>query len=248
MLGFVTILFIVVATLIATFVRRVKRDKCLRDFAGYIISLKQRNAKIIFGRLRVENTGIELHYQSTHKDEQGHIEKSYILYKNEYAEIQSLLRFHNQLTDQSKKKRHKDLEKIYHPNIFRRTKRKFLNIFKTLRDSVAEVVNLLIARAKMAGGMGTTLASQDKYVNQMKQELMGSVGTSYEPLLERYIGHKVVLEVAEGDKAVEYSGILKDYSADFIEVMDVDYKNGETMEKADMVVPRQYGIVRHLGE
>ena len=84
----------------------------------------------------------------------------------------------------------------------------------------------------------------------MKQQLMGSVGTSYEPLLERYIGRRVVLEMLKGDTVIEYSGVLKDYTADFIEIMDVDYKTAQNDEsqKADMVVPRQYGLIRHLGE
>ena len=78
---------------------------------------------------------------------------------------------------------------------------------------------------------------------------MGSVGTSFEPLLERYIGHRVVVELVKGDKIFEYPGVLKEYTAEFIEVMDVDYKvKDEPARKADLVVPRKYGLVRHLGE
>jgi hypothetical protein len=113
-----------------------------------------------------------------------------------------------------------------------------------------EVVNLLISQAKKATPAGTMLTSQDKYISQMKQELMGSVGASYEPLLERYIGHKVVLALIKGDKIFEYSGVLKDYTAEFVEIMDVDYKVQEDQpaKKVDIVVLRKYGLVRHLGE
>lgn len=109
---------------------------------------------------------------------------------------------------------------------------------------------MLISQAKKATPAGAVLSSQDKYVSQMKQELMGSVGTSFEPLLERYIGHKVVLELIKGDKVFEYCGVLKDYTAEFVEIMDVDYKvkEGEAARRADLVVLRKYGIVRHLGE
>ncbi len=56
--------------------------------------------------------------------------------------------------------------------------------------------------------------------------------------------------MVKGDVVVEHSGVLKDYTADFIEIMDVDYKPAENAEpkKADMVVPRQYGLIRHMGE
>ena len=79
---------------------------------------------------------------------------------------------------------------------------------------------------------------------------MGSVGNSFEPLLERYIGNKVVLEMIKGDKVIEYSGVLKEYTADFIEIMDINYavKDDEPTRKADFVVPRKLGLIRHLGE
>jgi hypothetical protein len=113
-----------------------------------------------------------------------------------------------------------------------------------------EIINLLISQAKKATPAGKVLSTQDKYVNQMKQELVGSVGTSFEPLLERYIGHKVVLEMIKGDKVLEYCGVLKDYTAEFIEIMDVNYaiKQGDSARRADLVVPRKLGLIRHLGE
>ena len=119
-----------------------------------------------------------------------------------------------------------------------------------MRDSIVEVVNIFISHAKKAGPAAGVLTSQDKYVSKMKQELAGSVGASFEPLLEKYIGHKVVLELIKGDKMLEYCGVLKEYTAEFVEVMDVDYKEKEEQaaKKGDLVVPRKYGIVRHLGE
>jgi small nuclear ribonucleoprotein (snRNP)-like protein len=246
----ITIAFIVLATLVAAFVRRITRDKCLRDFQNNFVNLLQTDNKTIWGNLRVENTGVELIYKTKHQDADGHEEASYILYKCEYPKIQTILRFLDELSDKNKKHRQKQLVKTYHPRLLSRAKRKTANIFKTIRDSVAEVMNLFISRVKKTAGFGETLVSQDKYVTQMKQQLMGSVGTSYEPLLERYIGRRVVLEMVKGDTVVEYSGVLRDYTAEFIEIMDVDYKavqNGKS-EKADMVVPRQYGLIRHLGE
>jgi len=246
----VTIAFIALVTLVAAFIRRITRDKCLRDFQNNFVNLLQTDNKIIWGNLRVENTGIELIYKTKHQDADGHEEASYILYKCEYPKIQAILRFLDELSDKKKKHRQKQLAKTYHPRFFSRVKRKTANIFRTVRDSIAEVVNLFISRVKKTAGLGETLASQDKYVTQMKQQLMGSVGTSYEPLLERYIGHRVVLEMVRGDTAVEYSGVLKDYTAEFVEIMDVDYKAAQNDKsgKADMVVPRQYGLIRHLGE
>ena len=246
----ITIIFIVLATAVGAFVRKRSRDKCLRDFEQNMVTLENTAGKTIWGKLRVENTGLEFICPAKHKDEQGHDEASYILYKYEYPKIEAVIRFHDELSESNKKQKEKELKRIYHPSVLRRFKRKIKNVFKTVRDSVIEIVNLLISQAKKATPAGKMLTSQDKYVAQMKQELMGSVGTSFEPLLERYIGHKVVLELIKGDKIFEYCGVLKEYTAEFIEIMDVNYKIKEDQpaRMADLVVPRKRGVVRHLGE
>ena len=246
----ITIIFIVLSTVVAAFIRRRSRDKCLKDFSEAIVTLEETGSKIIWGKLNVENTGLEFIYPEKHEDKEGHDETSYILYKYEYPKIAALIRFHDQLGESNKRKREKELNRTYHPGLLRRLKRRIQNAFKTVRDSVMEVLNMLISQAKKASPAGAVLTSQDKYVTQMKQELMGSMGASYEPLLERYIGNRVVLELIRADTIFEYCGVLKEYTADFIEVMDVDYKakEDEPPRKADMVVPRKYGIIRHLAE
>ncbi len=246
----ITIIFIILATAVGAFIRRRSRDKCLKDFSKNMVTLEDTSGKTIWGKLRVENTGLEFVYKTKHEDQQGHHETSYILYKYEYPNIAVLIRYLDELSERNKKERQKKLKKTYHPTLLRRLKRKTANIFKTIRDSVMEVVNLLISQAKKATPAGAVLSSQDKYVSQMKQELMGSIGTSYEPLLERYIGKRVVLELIKGDKIFEYCGVLKEYTVEFIEVMDVNYKakEDEPAKKADLVVLRKYGVIRHLGE
>ena len=246
----ITILFIILAAGIGAFVRKRSRDKCLRDFEQNMVTLEQTSGKKIWGKLRVENTGLEFVYPEKHKDEEGHDETSYILYKYEYPDIAVVVRFHDELSEQNKRAREKELKRTYHPGFWRRLKRRILNIFRTVRDSVVEIVNLLISQAKKATPAGKVLTSQDKYVSQMKQELMASAGTSFEPLLERYIGHKVVLEMIKGDKIFEYCGVLKEYTAEFIEIMDVNYaaKLGQPTRTADLVVPRKHGLIRHLAE
>ncbi len=246
----ITIIFIILAAGIGAFIRKRSRDKCLRDFGQNMVTLEDTTGKTIWGKLRVENTGLEFVYPQKQKDTDGHEEASYILYKYEYPRIGAVVRYHDDLSERNKKVREKELKRTYHPGFWRRLKRRTLNVFRTVRDSVVEIVNLVISQAKKATPAGKVLTSQDKYVTQMKQELMGSVGTSFEPLLERYIGHKVVLEMIKGDKVFEYCGVLKEYTAEFVEIMDVNYKMTEDKPPriADLVVPRKLGLVRHLAE
>lgn len=246
----ITIIFIILATVVAAFVRRRSRDKCLKDFLHDLITLEETTGKIIRGKLRVENTGLEFTYPTSHKDENGHDETSFILYKYEYSNIRALIRYHDELSEDAKKDREKELKRTYHPRFLRKLKRKIQNVFKTVKDSVMEVVNLLISQAKRTTPAGAILTSQDKQISQIQKDFVGSVGTSFEPLLERYIGHRVVLELIKGEKLFKYSGVLKDYTAEFIEIMDIDYTitKDQPVRKADLVVPRKYGVVRHLGE
>ena len=84
----------------------------------------------------------------------------------------------------------------------------------------------------------------------MKTDLTTTADSSYEPLIEKYIGHKIILEAVRNDKSLRYCGVLKDYTKEFIEIMDVDYKSqpDDTPEKADIVLLRQYATVRHFAE
>jgi len=246
----ITIIFIILSTAIAAFMRRRSRDECLNDFSHDMVTVEEISGKVSSGTLCVENTGFELRYSAKQQDESGILEASYILYKHEYPNLQAIIRYHDELSEQGKKERERELKRTYHPTFLKRLQRKVQNMFKTVRDSVMEVVNVLINRAKGVSFAGNILSTQDKYVSQIKQELLNSVRASFEPLLEKYIGHRVVLFLFRGDTFVKHVGVLKEYTADFIEIIDVDYVilDEDKLRKADLVVLRKYGIVRHSGE
>lgn len=246
----ITILFIVLSTFVGAFIKGRQKDKCLKAFRGFIITLEDVSGKRTWGRLNVEATGMELRYTQAHDDADGHIESSYMLYKYEYGNISALIRFHDYLSEENLKRRNAELMKTYHPSWPRRTRRKIANIFKTIRDSIMEVSNVLLSQAKKATGAGAMLSTQDKYVSQMKNEMIGSVDTAYEPLLEKYIGHHVVAEFLHTDQPVELAGVLKDYTAEFIEMLDVEYWTGteDQRKKADIILPRKRAVIRHLAE
>ena len=246
----ITIIFIGLSTFVGAFIKGRKKDKCLKAFRGFIITLEDVSGKRIWGRLNIEATGMELTYTQAHDDTDGHIESSYMLYKYEYGNISALIRYHDYLSEENLKRRNAELEKTYHPGWLRRSGRKITNIFKTVRDSIMEVSNVLLSQAKKTTGAGAMLKTQDKYVSQMKNEMIGSADTAYEPLLEKYIGHHVIAEFLHKDQLVELTGVLKDYTAEFIELLDVKYWTGkeDVRKKADIILPRKRAIIRHLGE
>lgn len=167
----ITIIFIVLAAGVAAFFRRRSRDKCLKDFSNYLVTLEKTSAETISGRLMVENTGLEFIYPTAQKNKNGYQETSYILYKYEYPEIQTLIRYHDALSEDNKEAREKELKRTYHPNIARRFHRNTQNMFKTVKDSLMEIANMFLGLAKKGMRGGAILTSQDKYVSRMKQEL-----------------------------------------------------------------------------
>ena len=180
----ITVLFIVLSTVIAAFIKRISKDKCLKDFADDVVTLEETTGKTKHGLLNVENTGLEFIYPAAPKYDNVNDETSVILYKREYPNIQALIRYHHELSEEGKKEREKELKRTYHPKCLRRTRRKIQNVFKTVRDSVIEIVNVFISHVKRTTSAGAVLTSHDKHVSQIKQELMGSIGTSLEPILE----------------------------------------------------------------
>lgn len=246
----ITFLFILATAIIGAFTSRVKRDKCLYDFNNDPVALEKITGKIATkGILKVESTGLEFIYPVEKINPANNLlQTSYLFYKYEYPQIQALIRFRDELSEEGKKKREKDLKKVYKPSIFRKLKRKVQNIFKNLADSLKEAGNALVTHFQTSSS-SALLKSQDKYLKQINQNIVESVGNSYDKLLEKYIGHKIVFDMIKGEKVYQYSGILKDYTSGYLELLDVNYDVADKEARlADIIVPQKIGIVRHLGE
>jgi len=246
----ITILFIVITTLLGAFIKGRSKDRCLIDFRRFPVTIEMKNGKLIWGSLTVEPTGLELLYDSDYLDEKdGHIERSYIIYKGEFANIEAVIRYHDTLDDKLKKQRDRMLKQYYHPTFLYPLFRRMRNVYFTIRDAVMEVVTLVVGRIRSATPAGAALSGQDKYVSKIQQDVMATA-YSYEPLLEKYIGKKVVFKMKRGEAFEEYSGIMKDYTPSFMEIVDVDYKRPSeaNARKADLIMSRQLGTVRHLGK
>jgi len=242
----ITVISVIAVTIIGMFLQRRTKDRCLRDFSNNFVTLEMKNGSLIKGMFCIESTGLEIGYNSSHIDDKGYNQVSYILYKPEFANIQSLIRFCADLDEKVRELREKELEEIQRPESFHRTGRKLRNFANTIRDSIMEIFNLFMGRMR-AVPAGTFLTSQEKYITQARTKL-GGQGTAFEPMLERHMGQKVVVEISKGDAIYKISGFLKEYTAEFIEIMDVDYKTkeDEPSRKADLIIPRSVGIVRHL--
>ena len=238
-----TILIIVATTLIASYIRRITKDKCLKSFEGFIVTLEIADGTAYSGKLDVESTGMEVIYQENLTDN-NILEMSHIIYKSEYVKLNSILRYHDQLTKKGKNRRKVALERTYHPNLFRRVKRKIINFFKLIKDSMMEIIGALSGKIKSANP-NSVLTGNEKYTNKLNQEMINSFDASYDPLLEKYIGNIVIIEIKNPNGIRKITGILKEYTQNYIEILDVMYTENRI---SDAVLPRRLCEVRGLSE
>ncbi|MGM0437667.1 MAG: hypothetical protein ACQEQD_05315 [Bacillota bacterium] len=245
----ITILFIILSSLLAVILRKIKKDKCLKDFKDDIVTIELLNGQVYKGNLKIKSSGLKFNYPELIKDKDNFKLLSFLLYKNEYPDIQALVRYHKNLTDEDKKLREKDFQKTFQPSRWRKYKRSILNFLKIIKDAIVEIINMMTTHISKTTPVGAAISSNDKQVTKMKTEVYDLIETSYEPLLEDYIGERVILELKKSNEWVKYKGVLKDYTAEFIELIDVDYGPEESGKiDADLIVLRKYGIVRNLSE
>ena len=218
---FVTIGLIFLVTLVGAYIRSRIKDRCLKDFVGFHVTIEREDGKLIWGIMSLESTGLELSYTDTFQDER-HVESSYVLYGSEYQGVQAIYRYADKLSVWGRKKRDRDIRSAFHPNMFRRLARSTRNFFSTATDSLQEVINVLLGQFQKAGGKFLIDDASDS-LSKLGEKYIGEIGHQADPLLENYIGQRVVFEITEAGEVHEHVGVFKDYSAQFIEFLNVQY-------------------------
>ncbi len=236
----ITIFFIFIAALLGAYLRSKSRDNCLKDFHGYQVSVQPKNGEIFEGRLLVFSTGFEVVYPAQYDNPEGNTESSSLLYKNEYENIHSLLRHHDQLTPGNKKKRLRQVRQTYQPSLARWMWRRLRNAFNIFRDAIAQSLEAVFGSAKKSSAL---MSSQGGQISGMGRGLIGHFGNAYDPILERLVGKWVLVEVNSEGGTIEYPGILKEYTKDFLEVLCVPLER-----ECDLILPRTTSVVRHAGK
>ncbi len=241
--GFIarTYIFTIVMTLIATItgiiLTTIKKDKLLKSLSGQLITIEMQDGVRNRGRLRVESEGIEVIAEKT---KEGTNEKvSYILRKDEMGKVHALVRYLDLLTESEKEQRSDELATAYHPSIIMRLRRKIRNVINQLRRVATDLFNAFFAR-RAKGRLnveGTTLETDYQKTGQQAIEAM--TAADYDSLIDKLIGTRVIVQVQTTAKQ-EYVGVFKDYTSDFIELLDVNYKSNWVTK-----VNRDEGYAKH---
>jgi hypothetical protein len=215
-----SLLLIVISSLVGIFVRQRSRDRCLRSFDEFRVTLEKSDGKLIWGILHVYGSGLELEYQKSHHDLDGHLENTYILYAEEFGALRALYRYHDELTEENQNRRLKEIRKSYKPNVFRLLRRKLRNFFNTFRDSITQTFNLIVGNLTSTQPK-SVFSQKKKDISGIGNQMIGGISKAFDPILEKYIGHFVVIESFRDEKKEEVCGILKEYTDKFIEILNV---------------------------
>jgi hypothetical protein len=226
---YLTLTFIFVTAIITTVVTKWARDKCLKMFHRYHVTLERNRGQTIWGNLKVFSNGVEVLYDHPFVDPRGRKKTSYMLYGAEMDNhLLTLCRYHDELDDAQKRARQKQIDGSFNPGPLRRLWRGVRNFVNTLRDAFNAAIGAVVSQYQRVNPAGA-LVSQGGSVTQIGQTLLSRfAANAYEPLLEQYIGRPVILDVADpinpNNATVEYTGYLADYTQQFIAVFNVEHQ------------------------
>src|SRR4051812_16026945 len=229
---YVTLLLIFLTAIITTVATKWARDKCLKFFNGYHVSVERSRGQMIWGKFRVFSSGVEVVYDHPFIDARGRKKTSYLIYQQELEQqMLSILRYHDELTPQAQKLRVKQVHRTFNPGPFKRLWRGVRNFVNTLRDAFNNAIGAAVGQYQRMNPASAVLTAQAGSVTQIGQTLLGKFANAYEPLLEQYIGQPVILDVADAlnpnNATVEYTGYLADYTQSFIAIFNVDHTTAE---------------------
>ncbi|MBM65575.1 MAG: hypothetical protein CMH55_05000 [Myxococcales bacterium] len=213
-----TLIFIFLTALVGIVLQRRRRDRCLKDFEAYRVTVEFTDGTLVWGRLSVFPQDIELFYPQPHEDKRGHKEYSYVLFAERIGDVQAIYRYHDELSEAHQAERRREIERTWRPSLARRTWRGLRNMLNTFGDAFNQSVGVWLSAAKKGGGR--IVSSQDKHLAQIGKTVLGAAANAFEPVLERYIGRRVVIEELRGEDWVEHIGVLKEYTAQWIELLD----------------------------
>jgi hypothetical protein len=250
----IPIVVLFATALITAFVRRHSKDPCLKIFHGSFMFVRLKNGKWIWGNGCVYSNALELIYPGGEEYNQTYLKKSYIFYEQNLDNIDLIVRPAPAVGTTEYDHWHIDLRRIQNPNVYRTVRRKLRNLVNMLRDAFAQSVVMIFGAVKKTKFMAGIPIGDDR-VGEVGRTLINAVPNAYEPILEKYLGHKVVIETLEQETILEQVGVLQEYSAKYVLTRAVEFLQrtpprvtGPLVDdhRFDVIFPRQMNSVRHL--
>ena len=215
-----SILLVFLGALVGSVMQHRRLDRVLEDLRGFQVTLRMGD-KRIWGNFKLFSNALELIYSRPYFNRRGNQLTSFIVFAEQMGDIDTILRFHDELTPENQQRRLKEIEKAKHPGLFSRLQRGIRNFMVAFREAIDESIGLLMSRVQKKAST-SMLKGQGDYLKKLGSSTVGMVSTAaYDPVLEYYINHRVVFEAGKVDgQRVEYVGVLKEYSTNWVSLLD----------------------------
>ena len=158
-----TLLIIIVSSLVAAYIRRKHKDRCLKNFQSNYVTVLYTDNNTDKGLLTVTGSGVKIMYENPGDEGDQDTYLGEFIYKNEFTTILCIIRHVNRLSSKQLKSRERQLRYVYKPTFLMRVLRTLQNFFKTIRDSLVDVMQVLMGRSIKNANLLTAMQSQNKY-------------------------------------------------------------------------------------
>lgn len=219
-----SVVMIFLITIISAFIRRRQRDRCMKLFDDYHSTYLSMKSDPIWGDLRVTSSGIEVVFDAEYISRRGLSKTSALIFPDDLVDALALCRPVAGLSEEDMRRREIQLKRSINPNLLRRMVRWVFNAINTISDAIARTFSMVVGRVARTGSVATAIKNQQGDVDAFGKTVLGIVGNSYEPLLERHIGAPVVCSIAPvvGTEPIEMPGYLVEYSARYLAIYNTD--------------------------
>ncbi|MAL87130.1 MAG: hypothetical protein CMI23_12335 [Opitutae bacterium] len=246
------ILFLFLSALVGTILQRRACDPCLKKIDGREVIFFDLNGKLTHGILSVFANGIELIFFSDQKDDLKSV-YSTILHPHEVDKISMILCPAPRHDTRAGVIWEKELLRIQQPSILDLSVRHILSFYNMLRDAFSQALNSIVGALSKSSKI-SEVKNADKSIKDISRELNDLVPNAWEPILEKYRGHKIKVERKTPDGNVYEDGILEDYSSKYLlvrkvsktnqDIMDFAEKRKKISEQFDVLYSRNSALVR----
>jgi hypothetical protein len=214
-----TLGFIFLGALFSNVMKWRNKDRVLKDLQGFHTTFEMQNGKRIWGKTQVYTNGMELYFSRSAKNSTGDPINSYVFFRDDIDNIRAIYRSHSELSKEFQLQRRQEVQRVSSPDFFHIVQRKSRIFFNMFNDAIGEALNVFLSRMKGAGA-GAVISTQSDYLKKMGTTALSAVGNSYDPILERYINHRVVVALKDDGNYEEFCGFLKEYSSAWLSLLD----------------------------
>ena len=248
-LFWLTLLVLFVSTLVGALLTRFRRDRCLKLFDDYHVTLVHGDGRALWGDLIVTSQGLDVIYDAPYTTTRGIVKASHLVQRHDLEQALGLCRTVHALTEEEVLERNQQIEKTFNPDFTSRSLRRARNYMDMLSDAIGKSLSLLMG--SLGGRIGTALAKRKGDVSELSETLADTMTNAYEPLLERYIGKPVVVECRTAPDApeptTEFTGYLVEYTRDYVAVFNSDQTPEQELD-LDLTSAEHAGFEVTLGE